>query len=219
MCCGASLYCAQDNGAPVGRPQRRPGRRAAARRRPPRAGRRRGREAVITGAGLVSSSVRVGGGDARQAGYAAPRAGAFARKPTLGLEQRVWLHDGGLPTFGALAYELVDLVERTGSLHQAAKSVGMGYGRALRTVRESEERLGIALLDRRAGGAGGGGSRLTDDARLLLHRYAGLVRDADEALQALFAKHFGDLPLTDAPRTAAFESPQPCAGGELPDDR
>ena len=170
---------------------------------------------------MVSLLARVedGGDPSPHAAFAAPCAAAFARKPTLGLRQRVWLHDDGLPSFGAPAYELVALVERTGSLHQAAKSAGIGYGRALRTVRESEERLGIALLDRRTGGAGGGGSRLTDDARLLLHRYAGLVRDADEALQALFAKHFGDLPLTDAPRSATFTSRELCAGDERPAER
>jgi molybdate transport system regulatory protein len=107
--------------------------------------------------------------------------------------QRIWLQEDGVRMFGPGTHELLRLVDDSGSLNQAAKDMGMSYSKAWRIVREVEQRLGIVLFERQTGGPGGGGSRLTDRGRLLLLRFDAFSREADEALEELFERHFGDL--------------------------
>jgi len=106
---------------------------------------------------------------------------------------RLWLHDRGTPMFGPGTYELLVRVAETGSLHRSAQQMGMSYSKAWRIVREAEEHLGVGLLERHAGGAAGGGSVLTDDARALVERFGRLADDLQVALDVLYAKHFADL--------------------------
>jgi molybdate transport system regulatory protein len=68
---------------------------------------------------------------------------------------------------------LLRAIEREGSLNAAAESLGRSYSRAHSRVSTLEEELG-ALVDRQRGGARGGGSSLTDDARRLLERFDAL---------------------------------------------
>jgi len=96
--------------------------------------------------------------------------------------------------FGPGTYELLRRVDQTGSLNQAAKDMSMSYSKAWRIMREVEARLGVVLFERRTGGLDGGGSCLTNDGRVLLARFEALTQEADEAVRALFQKHFGDLP-------------------------
>ncbi len=108
--------------------------------------------------------------------------------------QRVWLQEDGVRMFGPGTHELLRRVDETGSLNRAAKDMGMSYSKAWRIVHEVEERLGVALFERRTGGPEGGGSTLTGDGRLLLQRFEAFMSDADHVLELLFEWHFGDLP-------------------------
>lgn len=107
---------------------------------------------------------------------------------------RVVLHKSGEPFFGPGPQQLLILVAETGSLHQAAKMMGMSYSKAWRITREAEERLGVALLRRRTGGIAGGGSALTRDGRQLVDRFRALSDDADAAIERLYEEHFGGAP-------------------------
>ena len=113
--------------------------------------------------------------------------------------QRIWFHDGGKPMFGPGTLRLLVLVTQTGSLHEAAKRMGMAYSKAWRIVKEAEDHLGFKLLERRIGGAGGGGSSLTEEARTLVARFVAMRAEADAHLHRLFDKYFGKGP-TAAPR-------------------
>ena len=55
---------------------------------------------------------------------------------------RIWLHVDGVRMFGPGTHELLRHVEGTGSLHQAAKLMGMSYTKAWHLLRETEEHLG-----------------------------------------------------------------------------
>jgi len=107
---------------------------------------------------------------------------------------RVRFYDGSMPVFGPGVYRLLVLIEDTGSLNRSAQAMGMSYSKAWRIIRDAESHLGVQLLERRAGGAAGGGSVLTDAGRTLVERYAQLQGDLEAALDALFTKHFGDQP-------------------------
>ena len=104
---------------------------------------------------------------------------------------KIWLDNDG-KAFGEGPRQLLLLVECRGSLSAAALAVGMSYSKAWRTIRQVEARLGFRLIERRTGGAAGGGSTLTPQAQDLLRRYSALVDDAHKALDELYARHFED---------------------------
>jgi len=124
--------------------------------------------------------------------------------PRIRAGHRIFLHDRGMPLFGPGVYELLVLVDETGSLHRAAQTMGMSYSKAWRVTREAEGHLGVRLLERQAGGAAGGGSVLTEDGRQLVVRYGAFVEEADAELDRLYLKYFADAPYA----RPAVESPE-----------
>ena len=108
--------------------------------------------------------------------------------------QRIWLHIGGVRMFGPGSYDLLCRVEVTGSLHKAAKSMGMSYTKAWNLLRQTEERLGERLIERHIGGTCGGGSSLTAIGQELVRRYGALLSETDEAMRAAFDDAFADWP-------------------------
>ena len=73
--------------------------------------------------------------------------------------------DAHSAAFGRGIARLCEGVEQTGSLNKACKEMGMAYSKAWRIMRNTEDSLGIKLLERH----GAHGSVLTDDAKRLLH--------------------------------------------------
>jgi len=73
-------------------------------------------------------------------------------------------------TFGAADAELLRAIAEQGSVLGAAEALGRSRARALNHIEELEAELG-PLVERQRGGAGGGGSRLTGEARTLLARF------------------------------------------------
>jgi molybdate transport system regulatory protein len=105
---------------------------------------------------------------------------------------RIWLHVDGVRMFGPGTHELLRRVEDTGSLHQAAKLMGMSYTKAWHLLRKTEEHLGWPLVERRVGGATGGGTSLTRGGKDLLERFDRFVDDTDAAMLDAFGAAFGD---------------------------
>jgi len=72
---------------------------------------------------------------------------------------------------GAITPRMVQLLDRifqSGSIRQAALSKGMSYRTAWIMVQEVEKIVGKSIIQRRAGGASGGGSRLSEAGQRLL---------------------------------------------------
>ena len=125
--------------------------------------------------------------------------------PRIRAGHRVFLHEHGESLFGPGTFDLLVLVDETGSLHQAAKLMGMSYNKAWRAMRQAEDHLGVKLLERRTGGSDGGGSVLTEDGVKLMERFRMFLDEADADLARLYQKYFGD---------ASFAQPaEPQAGG------
>jgi molybdate transport system regulatory protein len=72
--------------------------------------------------------------------------------------------------FDASDAALLRAVDEEGSLNRAADALGRSYSRAHQRLTALEDALG-PLVARQRGGSGGGGSRLTDEARDLLARF------------------------------------------------
>jgi molybdate transport system regulatory protein len=127
--------------------------------------------------------------------------------PRIRAGHRVFFHEYGEPLFGPGTFDLLVLVDETGSLHQAAKLMGMSYNKAWRAMRQAEDRLGLKLLARRTGGLGGGGSVLTEDGRRLMERFRMFLDEADADLAHLYQKYFGDAPFAQPGETPGKQAP------------
>ena len=65
------------------------------------------------------------------------------------------------------------------------------YRTAWQRLKESEERLGFRLVTTQSGGADGGRSVLTDEARDLLRRYRQFSEGLEELVNRRFEEAFG----------------------------
>ncbi|MFY9371257.1 MAG: LysR family transcriptional regulator [bacterium] len=110
------------------------------------------------------------------------------------LASKLWLEKDGEKVFGDGPLDILQRVERLGSLRQAAAEIHMSYSQAWDLIRGLEKKLGFPLLESQAGGKAGGGSTLTPAARELVRRYALLRREADLELEGLFSRYFSDFP-------------------------
>ena len=86
------------------------------------------------------------------------------------------------------------LGSQTGSLHKASIKLGMSYSKAMRMLKGAEHERGLSLLDRRIGGADGGGSELTPDGRRVVAEFVAMRFEAYDHLNGLFEKHFSGEP-------------------------
>ena len=92
--------------------------------------------------------------------------------------------------FGPGKAMLMEYIEKTGSMQEACLEMGLSYSKGAKMIKMAEKQLGYRLLERRIGGSGGGGSRLTEEGRDLLRKYRQLTRrvqeDADRAFEEIF---------------------------------
>jgi len=100
---------------------------------------------------------------------------------TLDSQLHLGSRTGGI---GARRIALLEAIQATGSITAAAKSVGLSYKGAWDAVNAINNLAETPLVERSAGGAGGGGTRLTERAQRLIRTY----RAAEEE-QARFLKH------------------------------
>lgn len=98
---------------------------------------------------------------------------------------------GGQKLFGPGIAELLAGVAQNGSIRRTAAEMGMSYNKAWSILRACERELGFSLLDRQAGGAHGGGAKLTEQGANMLARYQAFEGEARDALDALLHKYFG----------------------------
>jgi molybdate transport system regulatory protein len=93
---------------------------------------------------------------------------------------KIWLEDAeGKVVFGSGRLRILKAIEKTGSIHAAAKELKMGYRAVWARIHATEERLGAQLLEKRIGGAAGGGSCLTPLAEELVHAFTRLQQDIE----------------------------------------
>lgn len=104
----------------------------------------------------------------------------------LELQGSVWLAVGGRSLGGEARIALLRAIDATGSITHAAKAVGLSYKAAWDAVDTMNNLSPAPLVERSAGGHGGGGTRLTERGRRLVGRYAEI-----EALHRRFVELLG----------------------------
>ena len=93
--------------------------------------------------------------------------------------------------FGPGVYQLLELVGQTGSLQEACFRMSLSYSKGSKMVKEAERQLGFPLAQRWAGGAGGGGSKLTEEGKRLLENYRQMLEEVQESTEQIYQKYFG----------------------------
>ena len=89
------------------------------------------------------------------------------------IDCRIYIRDDeGNKVLGRGPCELLERVERCGSLNAASKEMGMAYSKAYRIIKGAELALGFPLLERTTGGRNGGGSLVTETGRECIRRYS-----------------------------------------------
>ena len=86
----------------------------------------------------------------------------------------LWLEGNGTRFFGPGPAELLQHIEETGSINQAAKKMGMSYKKAWEIVSRLNEIVGSPMVITATGGEKGGGSSLSDEAKYLIEYYQSL---------------------------------------------
>jgi molybdate transport system regulatory protein len=108
----------------------------------------------------------------------------------LSIRSKVWIEVDGEPVFGRGRRFLLEAIENHGSINRAAEDVGISYRKAWCHIKAMEERLGVQLVERQAGGKNGGGACITNEARVFLRKYeqmeTGIREVVDEKFKSLF---------------------------------
>ena len=107
-------------------------------------------------------------------------------KEAIQVRSKIWLEAAGRPVLGEGRRALLRAVEDSGSISQAARLLKITYRKAWGQVKFMEEQLGVPLVLKLTGGAGGGGARLTPEARELLAKYDRLIAGLQEQVNERF---------------------------------
>jgi molybdate transport system regulatory protein len=113
------------------------------------------------------------------------------------IKSKLWIEIDKEPVFGRGRRFLLEAIERDGSINQAAKEINISYRRAWSYIKAMEERLGMKLVERQAGGRNGGGATLTEEAREFLVKYRemeeGIREIVDERFNRIFSGNSGKV--------------------------
>jgi molybdate transport system regulatory protein len=85
--------------------------------------------------------------------------------------------------FGPGKADLLEAIERTGSISQAAKSMNMSYRRAWQLVDTMNQCFETALVETQTGGTHGGGAAVTALGQKVLEQYRQMEISARQALE------------------------------------
>jgi molybdate transport system regulatory protein len=84
------------------------------------------------------------------------------------IDGRFWLTKDGENFLGSGRIELLEQIERTGSMHAAAKAMKMSYKAAWERINQMNRVAEQPIITKSTGGKGGGGSQLTPHAYELI---------------------------------------------------
>jgi molybdate transport system regulatory protein len=117
------------------------------------------------------------------------------RQPPLLPRAKVWLEtEDGRYAFGLGISQILQAVDRAGSIKQAAAEMGKSYRHVWARIKEAEQALGRPLVRTQVGGQGPRRSGLAPDARRLVNAFLAVRRDVQRLVEREFARHF-DWPM------------------------
>jgi molybdate transport system regulatory protein len=106
---------------------------------------------------------------------------------------------GGGRALGPGKIRLLEAIEKSGSISQAGRKLGMSYRRAWLLVNDMNNCFRDPVIEAQPGGAHGGGAVLTPFGQKLVERYRAIEAEALVATR----KHLRDIELALKPAKAA----------------
>lgn len=103
----------------------------------------------------------------------------------IALAGQVWMTVGGENLGGASRVALLAGIAEHGSITAAAKSVGLSYKAAWDAIDTMNNLAGEALVERSAGGKGGGGTRLTGRGQQLVDNFRTIAQVHQDFVERL----------------------------------
>lgn len=103
---------------------------------------------------------------------------------------KVWLESGDRYGFGFGVSEILQAVERAGSIKRAADDLGKSYRYIWGRIKDAEDAIGQSLVETQVGGQGTQRSFLTDRARHLVSDFLALRDRMLEVMDQEFARRF-----------------------------
>ncbi len=112
----------------------------------------------------------------------------------LRINGRIWLETTAADTaqrfMGIGRLELLNHIQRTGSINQAAKAMKMSYKRAWELVHSMNTQAGTPLVTTQTGGEKGGGAIVTEAGEMYITYYRAL----HERFQQFLTDELANLP-------------------------
>ncbi len=102
----------------------------------------------------------------------------------------LWIEHDGEVVLSSWRVRLLEAIEATGSISAAAERMQVQYRRAWERLEEMERGLGVPLIERHAGGLGGGGARLTDAGRKYVARFNVFAQGVETLIAHQFDRAF-----------------------------
>lgn len=100
------------------------------------------------------------------------------------LKAKVWVERGGRFVLGDGGVGLLELIDRTGSIREAARRLGWSYRHTWGYIRNLESAGGRQFVVRRHGGSAGGGAELTPAGRQFIRRFRAFRADLDRVIRS-----------------------------------
>lgn len=111
---------------------------------------------------------------------------------TIGPRIKLWFELDGRRVFCAGICQILQAVEQTGSIKEAATTIGRSYRFVWGRLKEAETTFGQQLVETRVGGELAQRSTLTPAGCRLVQNYQRLRQKLFEVADAEFAKLFGE---------------------------
>jgi molybdate transport system regulatory protein len=107
----------------------------------------------------------------------------FFKSPHLRLKATLRIVGEDLPFFGPGRLQLLEHIEATGSINQAAKNMGMSYKKAWKMISSMNEQAVKPLIITQTGGSSGGGAIITDEGHEIMQYYQALHKRFEAFLE------------------------------------
>lgn len=105
------------------------------------------------------------------------------------IKVRLWIEEAEGPFLGIGKVWLLENIQKTGSITNAAKEMKMAYRQAWQLVEEMNQRAESPLVEKLLGGKGGGGARLTEAGEKAIQTF----RDIEKRIQDFAQKETQNL--------------------------
>ena len=104
-------------------------------------------------------------------------------QPGYGVRGRIWVEKDGELYMGWGRVMLLERIGKLGSIAEAARSMRLSYGNAWLWIEAMNRLAPSPLVEKTAGGVGGGRTRLTDEGRKAVCQYKDLRARLEEFLR------------------------------------